>query len=85
MNSRNFLPDTLYVSNLCLHAKFALRTDFSCNLLDLRREYCQLVNHVIDSVYQLEHLSRKRYTGDPLCQITARDSRLVVVPLAYGD
>jgi hypothetical protein len=84
MNSRNFLPNTLYVSDLCLHAEFALCTDFSCNLLDLGREYCQLVNHVVYGVYQLEHLSRNRHTGNLLCQITTRDSRLVVVPLASG-
>ena len=75
-NVRDFLPYPLNVSDLGLHTQFALRSDFSSDLLDLRSEHGQLVDHVVDSIDQAQHLSGDGDANYFLTQISTGDSGL---------
>ena len=75
-NLRDILPDTLDIANFGLSTKLAFGSDFSGDLLDFGGEDGQLVDHTVDSVDEIEDLSRDRYASDLLRQITLCDRTL---------
>ena len=75
-DARNLLPYTLYVADFGLDTELAFRSDLTRDFLYLRGEDGQLVNHVVDSVDQAQHLSGNGDTGNLLVQVSARDSSL---------
>jgi hypothetical protein len=75
-NLRDLLPCSFDIANFGLYSQFTLRSHFSGYTSDLRGEDRQLVNHIIDSIDQIQNLSRYLDTDDFLCQITTSDSGL---------
>ncbi len=75
-DARNLLPYTLYVADFGLYTELAFRSDLTRDFLHLRGEDGQLVDHVVDSVDQAQHLSGNGDTSDLLVQVSARDSSL---------
>ena len=75
-NLRDILPDTLDIADFGLSTKLAFGSDFSGDLLDFGGENSQLVDHRVDGVDQVKHLSRDRDTGDLAGQVTASDGSL---------
>jgi len=75
-NLRDLLPCSLDIANFGLYSQFTLRSHFSGYTSDLGGEDRQLVNHIIDSVDQIQNLSRYLHTDDFLSQITSGDSGL---------
>src|ERR1700733_5850935 len=51
---------------ICLYTQFSFSTNLSSDLLHLGSEYSQLINHVIDGLDRVQHLSRDGYTSDPV-------------------
>ena len=77
-NLRDLLPDTFDVTNFGLTTQFTFRSDFPCDLLHLSGECSKLVNHTIDGVHQIQHLSGDTDTDHLLGEITSRNGRLRV-------
>ena len=75
-NLRDLLPCSLDITNFGLYSQFTLRSHFSGYTSDLCGEDRQLVNHIINSVDQIQNLSRYLDTDDFLGQITTRNSGL---------
>ena len=73
---RDLLPDTFDVTNFGLTTQFTFRSDFPCDLLHLGGECSELVNHTIDGVNQIQHLSGDTDTDHLLGEVTSRDGRL---------
>ena len=65
--ARNLLPNTLDISNFSLNAEFALSSDFPRNFFHFCSKNSQLVDHVVDSVYQAQHLPGDRDASDFFC------------------
>ena len=61
---RDLLPDTFDVTNFGLTTQFTFRSDFPCDLLHLSGECGELVNHTIDGVHQIQHLSEDEMVLD---------------------
>lgn len=76
MYTRDFLPDALNVPDVSDTSQFTFCAYFACNLLDLNGKYVQLVNHLVDGLNQIEHLSRNGDTDNLLVQVTMRHSSL---------
>jgi hypothetical protein len=75
-NLRDLLPCSFDVANFGLYSQFTLRSHFSGYTSDLCSEDRQLVNHIIDSIDQIQNLSRYLDTDNFLSQITTSDSSL---------
>jgi hypothetical protein len=75
-NLRDLLPCSFNITDFGLYSQFPLRSHFSGYTSDLCSEDRQLVNHIIDSIDQIQNLSRYLDTDDLLGQITSGDSGL---------
>ena len=75
-NLRDLLPCSFDIANFGLYSQFTLRSHFSSYTSDLCGEDRQLVNHIVDSIDQIQNLSRYLDTDDLLGQITSGDSGL---------
>lgn len=73
------MPDPFDVSNLRLTTEFTFGSDFSSDFLYLGGKGSELVNHAIDGVDEVQHLSGYADTDDLLGEITSSDSRLIQV------
>ena len=73
---RDFLPGSLDIADFGLYSQFTLCAHFSSYTSDLRGENRQLVNHIIDSIDQVQNLSRDLHTDDLLGQVTSRNGGL---------
>jgi len=77
-SSRYLLPRPLDVLDFRLHTQLSFRSYLPGDSRDFCRKDGQLINHIIDSVDQVENLSRHLDTDDLLCQVTTGDCGLIV-------
>jgi hypothetical protein len=73
---RDLLPCSLDIAHFGLYSQFPFRTHFSGYTSDLGGKDRQLVNHIVDSIDQIQDLSRYLDTDDLLGQVTTSDSGL---------
>jgi len=75
-SSRDLLPCSFNIANFGLYSQFTLRSHFSGYTGDFCGEDSQLVNHIIDGIYQIQDFSRHFDAHNLLGQITSGYSRL---------
>ena len=76
-NVRDFLPDTFDVSDFGLTTQFTFRTNFSSDLLHFGCEGSELLNHSVDGVDEIQHLSGNADARHLGREVTARDCGLL--------
>lgn len=66
------LPFTLHILNLGLSTQGSIRSDFTGDLADFKREGAKAVHHLVDGVLQLSNLSPD-FDANLLCEVSVGD------------
>ena len=77
-HARNFLPCSFDILHLGLNTQLSLGSDLPSHTSDFCGKDGELINHVVDSIDEIQDFSRHLDAHDFLREITTRDSGLLV-------